>query len=49
MFFTKTQGMLFAPAVNSLILKIQDIGIVWNFSKLVSLMKLLQISEIGTA
>ena len=48
----KTQGILFAQIVSSLILNIQDIAIFAvkfsDFSQSVSHMKLLQISEIGT-
>ena len=41
--FCKTQGIVFAQVVNSVILKIQDIAIfAVKFSKSVSLMKLAQ-------
>ena len=48
----KTQGILFAQVVNSLIVKIQNIPIIaarfTNVSKSVLHKKLSQISEIGT-
>ena len=47
--FARTQGILFAQVVNSMILKILDIAIfAATFFRSVSHIKLLQISEIGT-